>query len=81
MIRLWKLGNLEHKIVPTKEASEKLASILKGHTGSETMDLIWGPDIEVEIVPDQESLAELEEALDLIHVVKKGDFDDGEIQQ
>lgn len=81
MIRLWKLGNLEHRIAPTKEAAEKLASLLGGYTPGELMDLIWGPDLTVEIIPDgDERLEELDAALDLIHVVRKKDFtDDSEV--
>lgn len=45
-IRVWKLGSLEHKIFPTEEAAKKLADILENATG-ETLDIIWGPDIEV----------------------------------
>lgn len=46
-IRIFKLGNLEHKIAPTKAATAKLASILQNNVGGGTMDLVWGPDIEL----------------------------------
>lgn len=46
-IRIFKLGNLEHKIAPTKAATAKLAQILGNNVGGGTMDLIWGPDIEL----------------------------------
>lgn len=46
-IRIFKLGNLEHRIAPTRAATAKLASILGNNTGGGTMDLIWGPDIEL----------------------------------
>lgn len=46
-IRIFKLGSLEHKIAPTKAAAAKLASILGNNVGGGTMDLIWGPDIEL----------------------------------
>jgi len=46
-IRIFKIGNLEHKLVPTKVAAAKLASILQNNVGGGTMDLIWGPDIEL----------------------------------
>jgi hypothetical protein len=46
-IRIFKLGNLEHKIAPTKAATAKLAQILGNNTGGGSMDLIWGPDIEL----------------------------------
>jgi len=46
-IRIFKLGNLEHKIIPTDKAASKLASILESNTNAGTLDLIWGPDIEL----------------------------------
>ena len=46
-IRIFKLGSLEHKIAPTKAAVAKLAQILGNNVGGGTMDLIWGPDLEL----------------------------------
>jgi hypothetical protein len=46
-IRIFKLGSLEHKIAPTKAATAKLAQILGNNMGGGTMDLVWGPDIEL----------------------------------
>jgi hypothetical protein len=46
-IRIFKLGSLEHKIAPTKAAASKLAAILGNNVGAGTMDLVWGPDIEM----------------------------------
>lgn len=46
-IRIFKLGSLEHKIAPTKAAASKLSSILGNNVGGGTMDLVWGPDIEL----------------------------------
>jgi hypothetical protein len=46
-IRIFKLGSLEHRIAPTKAATAKLAQILGNNVGGGTMDLIWGPDIEL----------------------------------
>jgi hypothetical protein len=46
-IRIFKLGSLEHKIAPTRAATAKLASILGNNVGGGTMDLVWGPDIEL----------------------------------
>jgi hypothetical protein len=46
-IRIFKLGNLEHKIAPTKAAAAKLSAILQNNVGGGTMDLVWGPDIEL----------------------------------
>jgi hypothetical protein len=46
-IRIFKLGSLEHKIAPTKAATAKLASILGNNVGGGTMDIVWGPDLEL----------------------------------
>jgi hypothetical protein len=46
-IRIFKLGNLEHQIAPTRAAAAKLAEILESNVGGGTMDLVWGPDIEM----------------------------------
>jgi len=46
-IRIFKLGSLEHKIAPTRTAAARLGEILENHMGAGTMDLIWGPDIEL----------------------------------
>lgn len=46
-IRIFKLGSLEHKIAPTQAAASKLSGILQANVGGGTMDLVWGPDIEL----------------------------------
>lgn len=45
-IRLWRLGSLEHKIMPSRAAVDKLRDILASNVGGGTMDLVWGPEIE-----------------------------------
>ena len=47
-IRIWKLGSLEHKILPTAAAYEKLSNVLLNNMGGGTIDLIWTPDISLE---------------------------------
>jgi len=52
-IRLWKLGNAEKGIYPTDQIMDSLCNILanaKKHEGDEPLDIIWGPDISVEVV-------------------------------
>lgn len=44
-IRLWTLGNLEHKILPNKTAINKLRDILSSNVGGGTMELVWGPEL------------------------------------
>lgn len=46
-IRVWKIGNLEYKVAPSADASSTLASMLSANTGGGTLDIIWGPDIEL----------------------------------
>lgn len=47
-IRVWKLGSLEHKIFPTNAAISKLSNILLNHLAGGAMDLVWGPDLEID---------------------------------
>jgi len=46
-IRIFKIGNLEYKLLPTRAMSNKLANILQAHVGGGTIDIVWGPDIEL----------------------------------
>lgn len=45
-IRLWRLGNLEHKILPNRAQIDKLRDILASNVGGGTLDLVWGPEID-----------------------------------
>lgn len=76
MIRLWKLGSLEHKVAPTKEAVATLAKILKDHrdNGGDNLDLIWGPDIEVLLLSDYPD----EPITDVIQIIRPKEQDDAE---
>ncbi len=40
-VRLWRLGSLEHKILPTPAAVNKLSEILTNNVGGGGYDLIW----------------------------------------
>lgn len=46
-IRLWRIGNIEAKILPTPEAINRLADMLLNNVGGGAMDLIWGPELEI----------------------------------
>lgn len=46
-VRIFKLGNLEYKIAPTDAAVARLDEILQSNVGGGTLDIIWGPDIEL----------------------------------
>lgn len=46
-IRIWKLGSLEHKLLPNDAAIQKLSDLLLNNVGGGSMDLIWGPDLEL----------------------------------
>lgn len=45
-VRLWKLGDLENKILPTAAAIERLSEILSNNVGGGSFDLVWGPEID-----------------------------------
>lgn len=46
-IRVWKLGNLQERIMPTEAAMARLAEMLCNNVGGGVMDLVWGPDLEL----------------------------------
>lgn len=46
-IRVWKLGSLEHRLAPTASAASSLGEILGANVGGGTIDIVWGPDIEL----------------------------------
>lgn len=56
-IRVWRLGSLEHKILPTEAAINKLKSLLANidENGGVT-DIVWGPDIDCIVVDDGEDV-------------------------
>ena len=57
-IRLWRLGNSEQKILPTKTAVNKLLDILQHNVGGGTMDIVWDDmiDLKVEYPPTDKIL-------------------------
>lgn len=46
-IRVWKLGSLEARIMPTEASINRLAYMLTNNVGGGVMDLVWGPDIDL----------------------------------
>lgn len=44
-IYLWKLGSLEHKMLPKREAIHAFAELIIKWNGKEDLHLVWGPDI------------------------------------
>ncbi len=44
-IRLWTLGDLEHKILPGRAAIARLRNIL-AKVGNGVLDLVWGPELD-----------------------------------
>ena len=46
-IRIFRLGNFEHRIVPTSAAFDKLRSLLQVNTGSGVREIVWGADIDI----------------------------------
>ena len=45
-MRLWRLGSLEHRIMPTENAIARLSEMLMNNVGGGTVDLIWGPELD-----------------------------------
>jgi hypothetical protein len=49
-IRVWKLGSLEHRILPNDAAFDKLETMLSGWDGKSDLDVLWGPDLQCQVV-------------------------------
>lgn len=47
-VRIFKLGSLEHKIMPAEGAFNRLRDMLYANHGAGVRSLVWGPDIEIE---------------------------------
>jgi hypothetical protein len=48
-IRLWKLGDLDHRIYPTEAAVARLEGILSKWDKKSPLDIIWGPELKLEV--------------------------------
>ena len=55
-IRLWKLGSLEHGVVPTKQAITKLRKMVEELTKDEedVINFVWGPELTIEVHTSEE---------------------------
>jgi len=47
-VRIIKLGDLEHQLVPNSDAFAKLRDALQGNVGAGVRTILWGPDIKME---------------------------------
>ncbi len=46
-IRIFSLGDVEHKIAPSPALADKLSEILQNNVGAGVTDIVWGPDIKI----------------------------------
>lgn len=46
-IRIIRIGNLELGLYPSEAAISKMDQIIRSNTGGGTMDIIWGPDVDI----------------------------------
>jgi hypothetical protein len=51
-IRLWNMGSLEHKIMPTQQGIDKLAEVLLQNP----TDIIWGPALTCTVLEGPEAV-------------------------
>lgn len=47
-IRLWTIGDLEHKILPGPAAFQRLHDQLMNNVGGGSIDLMWGPELKLQ---------------------------------
>lgn len=45
-VRLWRLGDLDHELIPNKAMLARLRAVLAANSGGGPLDLVWGPDID-----------------------------------
>jgi len=48
MLRIWKLGNMDKGIYPTANTVNKLMDILYEWDHTSSIDIVWGPDLELQ---------------------------------
>jgi hypothetical protein len=50
-IRLWKIGSMEHNILPNKAMIEKVTKLVKNINEStdQIEDIVWGPELSLSI--------------------------------
>lgn len=58
VIRLWKLGKSDQKILPTRALTDRLIGVLQDNVGGGVMDLVWDDmiDLQVEYPPTDKIL-------------------------
>ena len=44
-VRLWTLGNYEHRILPTKEGIDAIRDILASNSTGGSREIVWGPEL------------------------------------
>lgn len=44
-LRVWTLGDLDARLLPSPQAFQRLADVLRNWDGESTLDVIWGPDL------------------------------------
>lgn len=52
MIRIWKLGDHKQGYLPSKEAVDKLITILESRKDDEDLEIVWDSMIEVVTIDD-----------------------------
>jgi hypothetical protein len=45
-VRLWRIGDLEQKIYPSRAMINRLSNILTNNVGGGCLDLVWGPELD-----------------------------------
>lgn len=56
MIRLWKMGNSEKGILPTKTSVDKLLKLIAADEKGKVVDIVWDDMLKVEILTDDGQL-------------------------
>jgi hypothetical protein len=69
-IRLWRLGyidkdNPSNSLLPTAESLRKLKDLINNNTSGGILDIIWGPDLSLDVIthPDSDDVVDVIELL------------------
>lgn len=80
-IRLWRLGSLEHNLIPTKGSIDKLRRILSENIKDGVVNIVWGPELDVvelgcevetiDMDKIEDKIKELQELLETLLILKE----------
>ena len=72
-IILWKLGNLEKKLLPTTTAINKLRELIQNAPKEDDLHIVWGPELSCEVINVEDATHHIVETTTQELIVKRND--------